>query len=145
MVFNTTFNNFSGISWRSILWVEESGGPAENRDLSQVTDKLYHIMLNTSPWSRYELTTSVVIGTDCIASCKSNYHTITIMTAPFCKWMFSLWAYPYTTAACDTVFYGIICGDFVRCCSIVWWHDMVLRTGVKIQISIIIIQPKSKF
>jgi hypothetical protein len=46
-------------------------------DLSQVTDKLYHIMLYTSPWSRFELTTSVVIGTDCTGSCKSNYHTIT--------------------------------------------------------------------
>ena len=33
-------------------------------DLSQVTDKLYHIMLYTSPWSRFELTTSLVIGTD---------------------------------------------------------------------------------
>jgi hypothetical protein len=30
-------------------------------DLSQVTDKLYHITL-------------VVIGTDCTGSCKSNYH-----------------------------------------------------------------------
>ena len=27
-------------------------------------------MLYTSPWSRFELTTSVVIGTDCIGSCK---------------------------------------------------------------------------
>jgi hypothetical protein len=47
----------------------------------QVTDKLYHIMLYTSPWSRFELTTSVVIGTDCIGSCKSNYHTIMVTTA----------------------------------------------------------------
>jgi len=39
-------------------------------------------MLYTSPWSRFELTTSVVIGTDCIGSCKSNYHRITTMTAP---------------------------------------------------------------
>jgi hypothetical protein len=38
-------------------------------DLSQVTDKLYHIMLYTSPWSRCELTTSVVIDNDCIGSC----------------------------------------------------------------------------
>ena len=29
-----------------------------------------------------ELTTSVVIGTDCIDSCKSNYHTITATTVP---------------------------------------------------------------
>jgi len=27
--------------------------------------------------------TLVVIGTDCTGSCKSNYHTITAMTAPF--------------------------------------------------------------
>ena len=50
-------------------------------DLSQVTDKLYHIMLYTSPWSRVELTTSVMIATDCMGSCKSNYHTITATTA----------------------------------------------------------------
>jgi hypothetical protein len=29
-----------------------------------------------------ELTTSVVIGTDCIGSCKSNYHAITTTAAP---------------------------------------------------------------
>jgi len=30
MVFNTTFNNISVISWRSVLLVEESGVPGEN-------------------------------------------------------------------------------------------------------------------
>ena len=54
--------------------------PEYTENLSQVTDKVYHIMLYTSPWSRFELTTSVVIGTDCIGSCKSNYHTITATT-----------------------------------------------------------------
>ena len=49
--------------------------------LSQATGKLYHIMLYTSPWLRFELTPSVVIGTDYIDSCKSNYHTITATTA----------------------------------------------------------------
>ena len=49
--------------------------------LSQVTDKLYHVMLCTLPWSRCELTTSMVKDTDCIASYKSNYHTITAMMA----------------------------------------------------------------
>ena len=30
----------------------------------------------------FELTTLVVIGTDCIGSCKSNYHTIMTTTVP---------------------------------------------------------------
>ena len=30
MVFNATFNNISDISWRSVLLVEETGGPGEN-------------------------------------------------------------------------------------------------------------------
>jgi hypothetical protein len=32
-------------------------------------------MLYTSPWLGFELTTSVVIWTDCIGSCKSSHHT----------------------------------------------------------------------
>ena len=79
MLFNTTFTNISVISWRSVLLVAEIGGPGENN--GQVTDKLYHIILYTLPWSRFELT-SVVIGTNCIGSYKSNYHTITTTTPP---------------------------------------------------------------
>jgi hypothetical protein len=37
----------------------------------------------TSPWVGFELTTSVVIGTDYIGSYKSNYHMITT-TINFC-------------------------------------------------------------
>jgi hypothetical protein len=44
MVFNATFNNISFILWRSVLLVEEIGGPGETTNLSQVTDKLYYIM-----------------------------------------------------------------------------------------------------
>jgi hypothetical protein len=47
MMFNATFNNISVIRWRSVLLVEEMGIPGENHDLSQVTDKLDHIMLYT--------------------------------------------------------------------------------------------------
>jgi hypothetical protein len=41
MVFNTTFNNISVISLRSVLLVDENGVPRENHR----PDKLYHIML----------------------------------------------------------------------------------------------------
>ena len=62
-------------------WWRKSEDSEKTTDLSQVTDNRDHIMLYTSPSSRFELTTSVVIGTDCICSCKSNYHTITATMA----------------------------------------------------------------
>jgi hypothetical protein len=81
MVFNATFTYISVISWHSVLLVYPEY-PEKTTDHSQVTNKLYHIMLCISSWSRFELTTSVVIRTDCIGSCKSNYHTITATMAP---------------------------------------------------------------
>jgi hypothetical protein len=45
MIFIVTFNNISAISWLSVLLVEETGVPEKTTDLSQVTDKLYHIKL----------------------------------------------------------------------------------------------------
>ena len=33
-------------------------------------------------WAGFALATLVVIGTDCIGSCKSNYHTIATMMGP---------------------------------------------------------------
>jgi hypothetical protein len=45
MAFNVTFNHISVISWWSVLLVEKTGVPGENHRSSQITDKLYYIML----------------------------------------------------------------------------------------------------
>jgi len=44
LVFNTTFNNISVLSWRSVLLVEETGVSVEFHRSVKCTDKLYHIM-----------------------------------------------------------------------------------------------------
>jgi hypothetical protein len=73
MVFNTTFNNDSAISWRSIILVEKTGVPRKKPTTCRKS------LINLI---RFEPTIVLAIGTDCIGSCKSNYHTITTTTAP---------------------------------------------------------------
>jgi hypothetical protein len=48
--------------------------PTCRKSLTNFITLLYRLRL---AWARFQLTTFVVIGTDCISSCKSNYHTIT--------------------------------------------------------------------
>ena len=88
MVFNATFNNISVISWRSVLLVEETGVPGENhRPVASHYQALSHnVVSSTSCHERgFELTTLVVIGTDCTGSCKFNYHNITYTTTPYSR------------------------------------------------------------
>ena len=73
MVFNATFNNISGISWRSVLVVEETG--ESHRPVARHWQTSSHnVVLSTPRHERDSNSTIVAIGTDC----KSNYHTITM-------------------------------------------------------------------
>ena len=79
MAVNATFNNISVISWRSVLFVEETGVPGKNhRPVASHWRTLSH---NVVHLALIEIRTRN-ISTDCIGSYKSNYHTMMATTAP---------------------------------------------------------------
>ena len=71
------FNNISVISSWSVLLEMKIGVPEENHWPAashwQTCCMLYGVHL---AWTGFELTMIVVIGTDCICSCKSSNHAI---------------------------------------------------------------------
>ena len=74
--YTTIFNNISHISWHSVLLVEETRLHRENhRPVASHWQTLSHTVVSSTPHFQvwFEITTLVVIDTDCTGSYESNH------------------------------------------------------------------------
>jgi hypothetical protein len=76
MVFNATFNNISVILWRSVLLVEETGGPGENHGpvASHWQTFSHNVISGTPCHERVRTPNLLVIGTDCTGDWPPQYN-----------------------------------------------------------------------
>ena len=89
MLLNLTFKSYS-VSDGEFYWWRAPEYPDKTSDLSQVTDKPYHIKLYLEDFVMSGTLTYnliVVVGTDCIGR-KSNYNTITATTSLYLRWRY---------------------------------------------------------
>jgi hypothetical protein len=65
-----------------LYWLRKSEYPRKTAHLKNIIT--WCCIEYTPPWVKFKLTAIAVIVTDCICSCKSNYHAITwrLMTVP---------------------------------------------------------------